>query len=46
MCKKHHITFTAILTGMFHLTLGVYIPESSSTSAALPLTSLTPRQVG
>ncbi|APA15837.1 hypothetical protein sscle_15g106070 [Sclerotinia sclerotiorum 1980 UF-70] len=21
MCKKHHITFTAILTGMFHLTL-------------------------
>ncbi|CAD6448995.1 2ebb8c1f-0081-4c0b-971d-866e7703cfa9 [Sclerotinia trifoliorum] len=46
MCKQQLIPFTAFLAGIFHLTLGLYIPESFSASATLSLTSLTPRQVG
>ncbi|KAJ8067839.1 hypothetical protein OCU04_003433 [Sclerotinia nivalis] len=46
MYSQQLIAFTVFLAGISHLTLGLYIPESSSASTPLPLTSLTPRQVG
>ncbi|KAF7877426.1 hypothetical protein EAF04_001103 [Stromatinia cepivora] len=46
MYNQKLTAFPILLAGIFHLTLGLYIPESSPTSTPLSFASLTPRQLG